>query len=35
VGVAIAIGLAVGIAAGVYPAWSAARVDPIDALRYE
>jgi putative ABC transport system permease protein len=33
--IAVAVGLAVGVLAGVYPAWRAARVDPIDALRYE
>lgn len=34
-GFAILSGIAVGIIAGVYPAWRAARTDPIDALRYQ
>jgi len=32
---AVIVGVGVGIVAGLYPAWRASKVDPIDALRYE
>ncbi len=35
IGQAVAVALCLGIVGGVYPAWRAARLSPVEALRYE
>jgi len=32
---ALAVGLATGVMGGLYPAWRATRMRPVEALRYE